>query len=707
MENLIKKLMELRELAMNMSNLYVIKELKKIYSENENFPYKNILNQAQDTMSFMLEYYEKQFPDPQRKDIFSKVQDDILFVIDGLIENQKSITANEPRSIYWNKTFVKNVVGYLTTGKLNEQEKNNLFMGIWMTDRFDKAIQSAIKQYMSNKEVPDYEKVVLVSAISLSLWRIFEIEKFKIIVEFCKDENVEISSRAIVAILITLFLYEKRIVNNKETNKLLTDLLKDPQLADIFNFSVLQHIKTLNTEDVIKMFQNDILPEMMKLQSELKDVDMLNIEDLQEMMDDENPGWNDEKNNNMEFLEKMENFTMKQFEGADIYSPTLGKMKNFSFFRSISNWLLPFSAKNPDVRKAIEVLDEDIREDFITIISESNIFCNSDKYSFCFHFSELPSMLQGNVAKIMIEQLSAADELGKASYDEEESIRPLIVHYFQDLYRFFNFNNLYIGYENIFDSKFGIHNTNFFDKLPNESNILRTSAELYMKQKMYLPAALTFEKATTNTPNIELFEKTGYCFQKLKLFNRALEFYTKAELLGDDKKWLLKKLAFSYMKLKNYEKAIDYYKLAEKQAEEDVSIQVNMGSCYIYKKQYEEALQCFFKADYYKPDQIRNLRSIAFCYFKTDKFDDAVKYAQKCIEKKADKVDLFIMGCISWINGDFQEAFDYYFTAMNDYEDITKFFNDFSEYHDFLKKHKISDIDINLINELLIKHWDE
>jgi len=29
MENLIKKLMELRELAMNMSNLYVIKELKK------------------------------------------------------------------------------------------------------------------------------------------------------------------------------------------------------------------------------------------------------------------------------------------------------------------------------------------------------------------------------------------------------------------------------------------------------------------------------------------------------------------------------------------------------------------------------------------------------------------------------------------------------------------------------------------------------
>lgn len=707
MDKLTKKLKELREYTTDVSLVYVINELVKIYKQNENLPYQNIFYSAQDTMSFMLEYYSKQLLDPQRVVIFTRLRNDILFVIDALIEYQKGVYEKNMTSIYWSYSLKKKLLENLNILNVSEINKNELFMSVWMTDNFNKATQEAINKYLSNDEVPQNEKVVLVSAISLSLWRIYDNEKMKMVISLCTHENDEISSRAIVALLISIFLYEKRIKIDNEIKNKIFELLNDEEISELLDFSMLQHIKTLKTEDIIKEFQSEILPEMMKFQSEFKNIDMLNIEDLQDMMDDENPGWNDEKNSNMEFLEKMEEFTMQQFEGADIYSPTLGKMKNFSFFNDISNWLKPFSAEIPEVVNSFSSLDPEVRDEFVSIIAQSNMFCDSDKYSFCFHFSELPSMLQENVAKIMIEQLSTADELGQANYNKQDKMRPLIVRYFQDLYRFFNFNSIKTGFENIFDSKFGIHNNEFFEESDAFVNILKNGAELYMKQKMYLPAALTFEKILKKTSNIEILEKAGYCYQKIKLYNRALDFYTKAELIEGTKKWLVKKLAFCNMKLKKYDKAIEYYKVAEQLAQEDISIQVNFGACYIYTEQYDEALKCFFKADYYKPDNIRNLRSIAFCYFKTGKYDEAVKYAEKCIAKEGDKVDFFIVGSIKWINDDFKEAFEYYLTAMNFYKNILKFFEDFKEYFDFLRNNKINDIDISLMTELLIKKWTE
>ncbi len=697
MKELGQKLAELKNNVLSVPLELTFEKLKKLYKTYPDLPHEADLLKNIETFGFMIDYYAKKTEDPQREKIYDQTILNTIFIIDALNEYYKATQAGL-NNIYEHYFSHDSIISLLQDPEGN---KAKILRSLWLTDRYDALTVKSLTEFLKNKTYVKEYGALIVTGISLSLWRIFDTNKFNLLTEIYKNSEDVIAVRSLTGIIFAIYIHSDIFETFESLSKKFLDLLEDADTYSLAEFIILQHIKSLETEDIIEEFQNEILPGMQEIQKNMNDIEILNIE---EAMDDENPDWLGGKNSKLEFLEKMEEFTMRQFEGADIYSPTLGKMKDFPFFNNISHWLIPFSADNEDAKQALSGLKDIIRDKFLNFLEKSSFFCDSDKYSFCFHFSALPRMLQNTVAKMMIEQMGAMEEMNQDDENPEETT--VIVHYLQDLYRFFNFSQ-FKGFENIFNPSLGLINIRNILPADKHSGLYLEAAELYMKQGLFSVAADLFYILSVFTPKSEFFEKAGFCFQKIKDYEAALEMYKKAELQGSENQWLLKKLGFVNLKLNNYDEALKYYLNAENNDPNDVSIIFQIGTCYVYKEEYEKALKYFFKADYLKPNRIKTWRSIAYSSLKLKKIDQAEKYANKCaVNPKVEKIDYLILGTIARIKGDLNESVDYFMTALYDYKgNYEKFLKDFSNYQDILAENGIPWIENDLLAELIFKKF--
>ncbi|MEA3451749.1 MAG: hypothetical protein U9Q83_07575, partial [Bacteroidota bacterium] len=298
-------------------------------------------------------------------------------------------------------------------------------------------------------------------------------------------------------------------------------------------------------------------------------------------------------------------------------------------------------------------------------------------------------------------EIEGAQEVISDEFEKTKN-QDIIVRYIQDLYRFFNFNNNFLGYKNIFKLDIGLHKCEIFKILNNYNQLVRSSAELLMSQNMSYHASLTFEKAIKNGLNeAEVYEKAGFSFQKTKNFEKALKNYKKAEYFDRNKKWLFKKIGFTNLKMQNYKQALEYYKKAEIEDADDIATQSFIGRCYLELGKFNEALKNFFKADFFKPDNVKIMRSISFCSYKVEKYEQAEKYALKCIEKEPHKFDFFLMGNINWIKNNKTEAIKFYTTAMSEFKTFAEFKTEFFEFKKFLIEHNISEFNYDLMLDYL------
>ena len=62
-----------------------------------------------------------------------------------------------------------------------------------------------------------------------------------------------------------------------------------------------------------------------------------------------------------------------------------------------------------------------------------------------------------------------------------------------------------------------------------------------------------------NPPLAALYQKIGYSYQQTSQFEKALDAYTKADLIQPDDLWTVKKMALCYRLSGNFAKALEYY----------------------------------------------------------------------------------------------------------------------------------------------------
>lgn len=696
--------------SLNDEHIYQsIVDIENIYAELEETPYKNTFERIKDTFNFMIDYFSKDTPDTQRENIYNSMRKDLYDITDYIQEYLLAYQSTNYQNIYSFYHQRVDLIGLIENFKTNKEEIDNLFSRIWLSDKFDAATKHKINELLLDKQTKNKIKSILVSAITMSLIRVFDVEKFDILFDAYYNLNEETSMRALVGIVLAMYIYPKRALHYPDLIEKFSKFNNSEDDLKNLEMVILQLIKTKETENIIKEFNEDILPEMMKMKNDLPQTfsNEINLDDLssENSMDDENPGWENYIDKNPEFFERMEKFTMRQFSGSDIFSATLGNLKNFSFFKKISNWFIPFTSDNPEVISVLKQnLDDELTDNFLEVFEKAFYFCNSDKFSFCLHIPDIAEPMRKTAIQMIISEIQSAQEImGDNMADKSKKIgQDIIVRYIQDLYRFYNFNNNFTGFKNIFKLDTGIHKTNIFTHLSNFNNIIRNSAELLFSQKMFYYAAQTFEKAIENGVNEpEVYEKTAFSFQKTNNYSKALDYYKKAEFFDQNKKWLYKKIGFTYLKIKDFKNALDYYLKAEAEDSDDIATQSFIGRCYTELGNFNEALKYFFKADFFKPDNIKTMRSIEYCSYKTGKFDQAVKYAFKCVEIEPYKFDFFIIGNVLWIQNKKTEAIQYYITAMSEFDNFNEFKIEFSEFKKFLLEHNISEFDYNLMLDYL------
>jgi tetratricopeptide (TPR) repeat protein len=496
----------------------------------------------------------------------------------------------------------------------------------------------------------------------LSLQRYFDTEKFALLFDAYNSEEAEINQRALVGLLVNLYRYDLRLPFYPEINGRLKILNENPEFKRNLERVIVQFIRSKETEKLQQRIRDEIMPEMIKISPNLKD--KINLDSLMDegFSEDKNPDWEEIFKDSPGLMDKMQEFSELQMEGADVFMGSFAMLKSFPFYGEMGNWFIPFFPENPEIADILNFNDETSKR-LMEALDKAPVLCNSDKYSFCFSIQSLPKENR----EFMIQGIHAEMDQLKELEEDEELTQPgrkaefISNQYIQDLYRFYKLFPRKTDFEDIFNWRFDFHNKIALgDILREDVKVLRNIAEYYFAKNHFEEATEVFGYLLEQEKNGELYQKIAYCYQKLGDFEKALDGYLKAELYDINRLWNLKKIALCYRNLKHPDKALEYYKAAEKIDSESLNTQLNIGHCLLELSEYDEALKCYFKVEYLAPGNKKVWRPIAWCSFLTGKKEQAEKYFQQLVEDEPGKHDYMNMGHVQWSLGNRKSALDYY-----------------------------------------------
>lgn len=672
-------------------------QLEKIIVENGLGSFSDEYRNLEQTYHYMLKYTVEGIRDPERQKVYrhlivsafelaDKIYEALRLKYSLSVEYEKKrafrdryLSEFEPflaelEDFYLDKEL-KSLAGseMITSDKeteLKQHQQNiiQLFYHIWFRDKWSEEEAAFLESFFSSALVQTSWKSLIVSGVLLSLQRYFDEKKFTLLYRLYESEENEINQRALVALLINLFRYDSRIPFYPEITGRLEILNESPEFKRNLERVIVQFIRSRETEKIQKKIKEEIIPEMIKISPNLKD--KINLDSLMDegWSDDKNPEWEEIFKGSPGLMDKMEEFSELQMEGADVFIGSFSMLKMFPFFGELTNWFIPFFPENPEIAKAVDT-SVPINLQFIKAIDSAPVLCNSDKYSFCLSIQSLPEENREFMAQGMKAEMDQLNELEK----DEEITAPgrkaefISNQYIQDLYRFYKLHPRKEGFDDIFNWRFDFHNKITLGNILKEDiKVLRNIAEYYFSKNYFTEAAEIFNYLLSLEKSGELYQKTGFCHQESGDYKMALDAYLKAELYELNRSWNLKKIALCYRKLKMPEKALEYYRLAEKLEPENLNIQLSIGHCQLELGQFEEALKSYFKVEYLSPGNKKVWRPIGWCSFVSGKKKQAEKYFRQLMDNEPNKHDFMNMGHVQWSLGNRKAALDFYKRSISE-----------------------------------------
>jgi len=126
--------------------------------------------------------------------------------------------------------------------------------------------------------LPWSDKCLVVSAITLSLFRYFDPRKFELLFDIADARENQVWQRSLSGLVLALFIYNKRISLYSDLIARLSLYQGNPEFERNLELIYIQIIKSQDTEKINRKFQEEIYPEMMKLRPRLEDkLDLENI----------------------------------------------------------------------------------------------------------------------------------------------------------------------------------------------------------------------------------------------------------------------------------------------------------------------------------------------------------------------------------------------------------------------------------------------
>ena len=682
--------------------------LLSLIAGTKEYLFTDKVTELHNTYKYMLRYRTEGIKDPMQQRIYNNILISAYELSDDI---KNKIQTREAPAYYYSRKRVADHTPPASYKELSDilqlSEGANevrfdealaaLFQKVWISDRLSPEDSSSLQSLVRDEGITYITVCQIVSALTLSLQFLFDEKKLMLLFDAANQTNDEIRIRAIIGILLTLYVYRKRISLYPKIQERLDELAEEPGFVPLLRTIILKFILSRETEKISRKLQNEILPEMMKLTPKLNK--KLNLQDpaADPFNTEMNPEWQNEmKNSGLE--DKLKEFTELQMEGADVMHSSFIHLKSYPFFSEIGNWFLPFMSGHSAItgNKLFNEKDTILLE----TLTGSSFICNSDKYSIYFSMMSIPSdqramianQLSGEAAEFMKQKKEELDSRLK----KEETI---IGQYIQDLYRFYKIHPHHLSFDDIFSFPLDFHNLPVIKPYISDTESLRILAEYYLRKEYYDDALVLYNRLSENMPtDAVLFQKIGYCLEMTQSYVTALEAYLHADLLDGNSKWTLRHIGKIYRSLSQADKALPFYKRLESMDPENLSVQINIGHCYLELKDYSEALKYFFKADYLNGKSSKAWRPIAWCSFVTGKYEQAQNYYRKILDNNPTDQDFLNAGHTEWVLKNVKEAIRLYVQAVHcDNGNFHKFNEQFRQDIPELLSAGIEDQDIPLI----------
>lgn len=717
-------------------NLLEDKRLKEALVQLDAFLYngndwslRNRLEQIQTSYQYMLQYMKLGMKDPERQKLYRQLLADTWEIADQTrIALLDEISTHYYHSLRRNPKQLPKAYGISTLQKIlegfademavsqlanyqgldailrrHEETHQVMFLTTWSNSSWTLEEFAQAEDMLRSETLPTNDLCLFVSAVTLSLMECFDERKVNWLLDGLRHTNPQINQRALVGLVITLHLYPSRIALYPELEARISLFREDPNFSKQVNRIYIQLLRSQETEKIDRKMREEIIPEMMR-NPRIGNANKIGFDETEDS-DDLNPEWENwiDKSG---ITDKLREMGELQMEGADVYMSTFSQLKQFPFFRQMSHWFYPFDRQFPDI-VTIFGDNEEKRMSLLDIILNSDSFCNSDKYSFCFSLIQMPESQRELMIHQMNEQSSVSQEqleqitkMTKSTLKKENISR----QYIHDLYRFFKLWSRRSEEKDIFESRFELWKYNSLKKAITQPEELKKLAD-YFFQKDYMEEAFQLYSILLeeNKTNSELWQKAGYSLQKLGNYDKALSYYKQADIIAPDALWTNRHLALCYHKLGMPEQALQYFKKVEIVQPDNLNLSLQIGQCLVALKRYEEALGYFFKVEYLEKNPNNARRAIGWCSFVIGKYEEARKYYDLLLQATKPKMqDWMNAGHLYYTLGNIETAINYYQKAQSMCEDRNMFLTFYLEDKKYLIEKGFSEEDIYiLLDELL------
>ncbi|NDV79405.1 lipopolysaccharide assembly protein LapB [Dysgonomonas sp. 511] len=675
--------------------------LGKLTINTQDWKISETLSELETNYKFMLHYMFEGVEDSQRKALYNKLLRSLYELTDDaadeLLNTDSSnvfyekyrINALKQQSLTDYHSDLKEITASISLLDLleNAEEKNakniefairrerlasDMFTSVFVSPRAGEKDQEEHIAFIDNIDLPVREKCLFISALSLSLFHRFDARKVQVLMHTATADNMQLRARSIVGLVIVMQMYDIRWALYPELQDRLAIMSEDPDFRKAVLRTIIQLIRSRETEEITKKIKEEILPEMMKLNSLAGR--KLNMEELMGAdldLSEKNPEWKKELEES-DLGKKLQEYSHLQMEGADVFHSTFASLKSFPFFSDMSNWFLPF---DPSYSEVAPLFPDDKTNNLLkAAVLDSGHMCNSDKYSFCLSLKQIPQAQR----EMMMGQMGAESEEVKQLQREAQAMNPRVDEevvsnqYMQDLYRFFKVNPYRNNFFDIFSLSLNFLNKQSIAPLISDNESMRKIAHYCFDKNNFKEALYIFEKMIkADEQNEDLWQKIGYCRQMLNNNDGALEAYLQADLLRPDNSWIIKRIAQLYRAQKKAGLALSYYRKAAKLNPDNINIELNIGHCLLETGQYEDALNAYFKVELIDTKGTKALRPIAWTSFLLKKYDVSQRYYKRILERKTTIHDYLNAGHVELCVGNKKEAVDFYRQAVykdNDFE---------------------------------------
>lgn len=474
-----------------------------------------------------------------------------------------------------------------------ERLASDVFMAVWTELPFGDDVVELITGLLEDNEIPMHHRVLWLNAVGLGACEIPygmpDDKRRGLLLSVHRNMPDEMSVIAAIWLVVWFVACEHISSDHAELAIDLAEAHPD-DVADIF----LEFFRACGARALADNINRTVMPDLMNLGKGIADKLAENPDDIESTL--LNSEWSSEIGT--DGFDKIKSFIDSQNSGNDVYMATLGRLRQFPFFNSISNWFLPFT---PGHSALADVTDGEGMA-FADGVDKMPWLCDGDKYALILSVAQTPAQMRDNLLRNLADTHAAmnSEALEQAGEHARELGRRLFINrWVKNLYRFYTQFRRKSEFVSVFDD--AVLYGAFYDMELNLSqpDAALAIARLLFDRKNYAIASHFFQSYTVQHPDdLKAIQQFGFALERSDKLQRAMDVYSDALLLKPGDNWTLRRLADLYIRHDEYYSVIDLLAPMEGKMQSDNELMGLYAKALMKTGHPDRALELFYNLEY-------------------------------------------------------------------------------------------------------------